>query len=55
MLGPVYLKAQRGLSVADFYNREEEAQAIAQAAHGDDANVGGHRIEGKMGLEDGMG
>ena len=40
MLAPVYLKAQIGPSAADFHYRENEAQAIAKAAHRDDAEFG---------------
>ena len=40
MLAPVYLKGQIGPSAADFHYRENEAQAIAKAAHRDDAEFG---------------
>ena len=40
MLAPVYLEAQIGPSAADFHYRENEAQAIAKAAHRDDAKFG---------------
>ena len=40
MLAPVYLEAQIGPSAADFHYRENEAQAIAKAAHRDDAEFG---------------